>query len=108
MPATVAAGIQSGVDCYAKLEGQLRADLNRPRIAHGAYLTYQRRSYVGAGEASEVRVIEHIEHLHAQLQSPFAGLFAERNILEQGEVKPFRRRPVDSAARTVAWRIRDA
>jgi len=68
MPATVAAGIQSGVDCYAKLEGQLRANLNRPRIAHGAYLTYQRRSHVGAGEASEVRVIEHIEHLDAKLQ----------------------------------------
>ena len=64
------------------LERQLRTELNRPRIAHGVNHTIRAAEVLNrkARDRSEVRLVENVEDLTAQLQLPG---FAKTEVLER-------------------------
>ena len=99
MPATFAAGIRKVNRLGVGLENELRAELNRARIANGGDLAVNGTGYVRLN-CSEVRLVEDVEGFAAKLN--LLAAFANANILEDGEVKTLGRRSVHSAAASVA------
>ena len=79
MPATFAAGIRKGKPMRAGLENELRAELNRARIAHGRNLAVLSRRDRG-GRGAEVSVIENVEGFAAKLN--LLAAFTNANVLE--------------------------
>ena len=79
MPATFAAGIRKGKPMRVGLENELRAQLNRARIADRSNLAVGGRSYRCAN-SPEVRFVEDVESFTAKLN--LLAAFANTNILE--------------------------
>ncbi len=89
------------------LERKLRANLNCARIAHRADRSENRRSVTQASNRSEVGVVEDIEYLSTKLQF-YSLLSSKIDVLEEGEVKSFRRWTIDYAATCISDHIRNA
>ena len=90
------------------LERQLRAELNRARIANRIYRTESGggdRNLARAAQVSEDGVIENVERLTTKLQR---HSFTKANVLEQREVNSLCRRTIDNATPGVSDHVRDS
>ena len=88
-------------------ERQLRAELNRARIADRADRAKRAAKVLHrkTRDTSEVRLVENVENLTAKLQLP---RLTKTEVLERREVYALRRRSLDRATTRITHDIRDS
>jgi len=85
-----------------RLKDELRAELNRARIANRRNHSVRWQGHVGA-DGSEVRVIEHIERFTPELEAVFS--FVKADVLYKREIDTFGRWAIDPSAWSIAHHI---